>query len=338
MRVKFPKLSVIIPSLNQGKYIERTILSILKQDYRGKLQIIVSDGGSEDETIDILKKYPQIIWWSEPDRGFADAVNKALKVAKGEIVAIQSSDDYYLPDTFNASVEFLMGNRKYGIVTANDIYLKNDMRTYSKSHIYNHEITPRNLLTYRNIPQHCTFVRRSAVEEVGGVRNLSDGKVDYLADTDLWYRILHFYKGIFLPRYSAVYQYHNNQRASRIELNKYHILKRMIESCEKSRKYSSNFIFDPIEKELILLLAKLRITSDISDSKLLKLKKALVNRNTKIDIKMKIENLLYKSKSKWRKIYYYYKDKTLFKRIKMEGKYFIRSVKQSDIDINWWKK
>ena len=303
--MNYPKLSIIIPSLNQGEYIERTILSILKQDYQGEVEIIVSDGGSKDGTIDILKKYKQIIWWSEHDNGFADSVNKALKIADGEVIAIQSSDDYYLSNTFNVSVEFLFKNKEYGIVTANDIYLKKDKKTYIKSHIYTHKITPRNLLTYRNIPQHCTFIRRNAIEEVGCVRNLASGKVDHLADTDLWYRILHFYKGIFLPRYSAVYQYHDKQRANKIELDRYNILKKMIESCEKNIKYSSKFHLDPFEKEIILILYKLRITSEISNFELLKLNEALESSNTKIDLKMSIENILYKGKSRRERIYNY---------------------------------
>lgn len=336
--MNYPKLSIIIPSLNQGEYIERTILSILKQDYQGELEIIVSDGGSKDNTLNILKKYPQIIWWSEPDDGFADSVNKALKIAKGEILAIQSSDDYYLPDTFNISVEFLVKNREYGIVTANDVYLKNDMKSYSKSHIYNHEITPRNLLTYRNIPQHCTFIRRNAIEEVGGVRNLTSGKIDHLADTDLWYRILHFYKGIFMSRYFAVYQYHDKQRANKIELDRYHILKEMIESCEKNIKYSSKFYLDPFEKKIILILYKSRITSEINNFEFSVLNEALESSNTKKDLKMSIENILYKGKSKWKKIYNYQRNKTLFERIKMKIKDFTYLTKVNNIDLNWYEK
>jgi glycosyltransferase involved in cell wall biosynthesis len=95
--VRSPDISIVIPSFNQGQYIERTLLSILKQEYPGKVEVIVSDGGSADNTVDVLKKYDkQITWWSEKDAGYADAVNKGFAKATGEIFAIQSSDDFYL--------------------------------------------------------------------------------------------------------------------------------------------------------------------------------------------------------------------------------------------------
>lgn len=98
----FPSISIVIPSFNQGIYLERTILSIIHQEYPGKVEVIVSDGGSKDNTVNILKKYNEKItaWWSNPDKGFVDAVNKGISKATGEICAIQSSDDFYLKDAF----------------------------------------------------------------------------------------------------------------------------------------------------------------------------------------------------------------------------------------------
>ena len=91
-------LSIVVPSYNQGAYIRETLDSIFAQDYR-PIEVLVLDGASKDETVEILRSYdaPELRWWSERDRGVVDAVNKGLARASGEIIGIQSSDDTYLP-------------------------------------------------------------------------------------------------------------------------------------------------------------------------------------------------------------------------------------------------
>ncbi len=98
----FPKLTVITPSYNQGKYLERTILSVLNQNYPN-LEYIIIDGGSNDESVDIIKKYEKYLtyWISEKDNGQVDALNKGLHRATGEWISFQNSDDVYFPDTFD---------------------------------------------------------------------------------------------------------------------------------------------------------------------------------------------------------------------------------------------
>jgi len=81
---------------NQGEFIEETILSIRTQDYP-YIEHIVIDGGSANGTLDVLKRCPYLIWISEPDNGQTDAINKGLKMAKGEILGWINSDDLCLP-------------------------------------------------------------------------------------------------------------------------------------------------------------------------------------------------------------------------------------------------
>lgn len=111
-----PRITIITPSYNQGAYIEDTILSVLNQDYPN-LEYIIIDGGSNDQTIDIIKKYSDRIsyWVSEKDRGQSHAINKGFERATGEIINWINSDDQLMPDTlhklaaaFTADPELMM--------------------------------------------------------------------------------------------------------------------------------------------------------------------------------------------------------------------------------------
>lgn len=95
-----PKISIIIPTFNQGKFIEQTILSILNQTYKN-FEIIIIDGGSKDNTIDIIKKHKTHLtyWISEKDSGQSEAINKGISKTTGDIITWLNSDDYYEPNT-----------------------------------------------------------------------------------------------------------------------------------------------------------------------------------------------------------------------------------------------
>ncbi len=100
----FPKISVITPSLNQGKFVERCIQSVLNQAYPNFEHIII-DGGSSDETLETLNQYPHLKWVSESDKGQAHAINKGIAMAEGEILAWLNSDDAYTVGAFVAVAE-----------------------------------------------------------------------------------------------------------------------------------------------------------------------------------------------------------------------------------------
>lgn len=243
MTPAFPSLSVIIPSRNQGQFIERTIRSILQQDYPGTVEVIVSDGGSTDETVAILQRYAdRLTWWSAPDEGFVDAVMKGAARATGEILAIQSSDDYYLPGAFRAMAAAFQQHPAASFVSGGD-YAINLAGIVVGCGQPAGLVTPRSIL-FEYIPsQHTTFLKRSFWEAVGGMRHA----VDMCADIDLWYRVAHLAPGYYLPRMLAVYQLHPTQRTVTSD-QWVTSLVRMVTSCEAEPRYGQLFRLTPAER------------------------------------------------------------------------------------------
>lgn len=98
---EYPKLTVITPSYNQGDFLERTILSVLNQNYPN-LEYMIIDGGSSDQSVEVIKKYEKHLayWISEKDKGQVHALNKGLSRATGDWISFQNSDDVYFPGTF----------------------------------------------------------------------------------------------------------------------------------------------------------------------------------------------------------------------------------------------
>ena len=99
----WPRISIVTPSYNQGKFLEETIRSVFLQGYPN-LEYIIIDGGSTDNSIEIIKKYePWLTYWvSEKDRGQSHAINKGFEHATGEIYGWLNSDDYFLPRALKA--------------------------------------------------------------------------------------------------------------------------------------------------------------------------------------------------------------------------------------------
>jgi glycosyltransferase involved in cell wall biosynthesis len=338
----FPSVSIIIPSYNQGSYIERTLLSILKQDYPGEVEIIVSDGGSKDETVEVLKKYPQIKWWSEPDKGFVDAVAKGFAVAKGEILAIQSSDDFYLKDAFKVLVKELLENGDLGIVSGCDIYLQPDRKTFSIPDLDSHEITPKSLLMRRCIPQHCAFFRRSVFEKMNGLRE----DVDTCADIDFWYRSLHFFKAKFIPYHAAVYQFHDNQRTQVLD-NWYSSYVKMVEYCEADSLHNTRFKFSKKDKKNLYVRWQIEDLKRKKDSThlLKEIDEAMQNSEYTKETKLYIYGLAISQgltveaptkKSIIEKIFSSISNGSLIE--KVARKTSSNSHKVPQIDIDWWQK
>ncbi|MBM3833092.1 MAG: glycosyltransferase [Verrucomicrobia bacterium] len=121
-----PLVSIIIATYNRGPFLERCVRSVLDQTYRN-VECVVVDGASKDESVQILKRLaasdPRLKCVSEPDQGEVYAVNKGIEMAAGEIIGFQASDDFYLPDAVEKSVEFLLREPEYIGVSADALYI-----------------------------------------------------------------------------------------------------------------------------------------------------------------------------------------------------------------------
>jgi glycosyltransferase involved in cell wall biosynthesis len=203
-----PLVSIIVPSFNQGKFIRETIESCLSQDYR-PIEILVMDGGSKDQTVAVLKSFdaPELQWWSEPDRGVVDAVNKGLERAKGEVLTIQSSDDVFLPGAISAAVEALARAPDAGLVYG-DVELIDEHSTQIGADKLGEFDLAAYLGRFQYVPQPGTCFTRAALAAVGGWRE----HISYAADADFWMRIACRFPVAKVTGWLARYRYHDEQR------------------------------------------------------------------------------------------------------------------------------
>ena len=177
------KLTVVTPSYNQGKYIKRTIESVLSQGI-SDLEYIVMDGGSTDETVDILKSYgDKIIWRSEKDKGQTDAVNKGIKASTGEIIGWLNSDDIYYPETFEKVLKVFAENPDVNVVYGNAYHI--DEEDGIMEEYYTEDFDYERLKDICFICQPSLFFRKSVVDKYGYL----DDKLQYTMDYDYWLRL-----------------------------------------------------------------------------------------------------------------------------------------------------
>ena len=212
MNIKKPLVSVITPSYNQGEFIKETIDSVLSQDY-SNIEYIVIDAMSTDNTLEILKSYgDKIKWVSEKDAGQADAVNKGIQMAKGEIIGWLNSDDTYYPGAISAAVGFLTENPDSALVYGEANYTD---RSSNVTRRYHTEKYSRDWMSqFCIICQPSAFFRKAAIEDVG----LLDISYQCSMDYELWMRMAEKYKFSYIPYLMATSRmYEENKSSSRID-------------------------------------------------------------------------------------------------------------------------
>ena len=206
----FPKISIVIPSYNQGQFLEETILSVVNQQYPN-LELFVVDGGSTDNSVDVIKKYEQhFTWWiSEKDKGQSDAINKGFARATGEIVSWLCSDDLYTPATLHKIANYFseqddsVGLIYGGITTFKDgIELKSNWG-YKNS-------TVERYFAGMAFSQPAAFFLKKYLDKVGGGVN---EELHYGMDFDLFCRLACVCNFVYVNDIFAKYRLHYQSKS-----------------------------------------------------------------------------------------------------------------------------
>lgn len=201
MEEGIPLVSVVTPSYNQGAFIEETILSVKNQTYP-RIEHIIMDGGSTDNTLDVIKKYEgtyNMRWISEPDNGQSDAINKGWRIAKGEILGWLNSDDTYMPWAIETVVKFLNDHPGISMVYGDCSIINECNEVVGRCSATEFDLKKMICGRGSSVPQPATFFRRAVLDEIGCL----DSALYMAMDFDYWIRIGLKLKVKYIPQLLA---------------------------------------------------------------------------------------------------------------------------------------
>jgi glycosyltransferase involved in cell wall biosynthesis len=201
---------VITPSLNHGEFIEDTIKSVLAQNYPN-IEYIIIDGGSTDDTIEIIEKYrDRVRCISEPDDGQADAINKGFKMSRGEIVAWLNSDDTYCPGAISTAVDYLVRHSDV-CMTYGDGYEIDEQGSIIRKLPCPQGFDLQKLIyVFDYILQPTVFMRKEALLKVGFLEK----SLNWCMDWDLWIRFGKGHKVAYVPFFFANSRIHTTTKTA----------------------------------------------------------------------------------------------------------------------------
>jgi glycosyltransferase involved in cell wall biosynthesis len=189
-----PLVTIVTPTYNMARFLPETIESVLSQDYP-RIQYIVMDAASTDNTVELLKNYgSRLEWVSEKDSGQSDAVNKGFQRAKGEIFTFLNADDVYYPGAVRAAVDEFLRRPDAGVVYGNAWYTSEDGQPISRYPVQDFDYGMLGHLCF--ICQPASFLRSRVWAEMGGL----DTSLHLTLDYDLWLRIAKRHPLVHLDR------------------------------------------------------------------------------------------------------------------------------------------
>lgn len=203
------KISIITPSYNQARFLERTIQSILAQDH-ANIEYIVIDGSSTDGSVDIIRRYEDHLayWVSEKDDGQADAINKGFSVSTGQYLTWLNSDDILYPSSIRKMVEYLEANPQFDFAYG-DVDLGFDERNTST--LKGRSMSFEDMLKTLEVPipqQGCVW-RRSVSDKIGGL----NPKWHVVLDREFFLRVAERYNVSYLPGSIGFFRYHPDSKS-----------------------------------------------------------------------------------------------------------------------------
>jgi len=215
MLQNYPKISIVTPSYNQGDFIEETILSILNQNYPN-LEYIIIDGGSTDNTLEIIKKYENHLtyWLSEKDKGQSDAINKGLKRCTGEIFNWINSDDI-LAEGSLWKIGKIYAEEKPDLICGRlQIFGSPEERDNQLLEFQWHQSTVQNLYL-RTIVQAAMFYQKSLIDNLGGLNET----LHYTMDLELWIKSILQKKNLIIAKSPKTFAYFRLHQSSKTQSN-----------------------------------------------------------------------------------------------------------------------
>lgn len=229
-----PLISIVIPSFNQGDFIEQTLTSVIGQNYP-KLEIIVIDGGSTDQTIKIVEKYSSSLSYfiSEPDNGQAHAINKGFRQAKGDILGWLNSDDMYLPCTLSKVANIVGVSAEPKFVYGGCLHFFE-----GKASAFGYlppDFDAERLTYFDYIVQPSTFWSRSLWEAVGELNE----SYNYVLDWDWFIRAAQVCNFIPIQDYFSIYRLHDNHKTGTGGLKRTEEMLRIVETYAKDEWISA---------------------------------------------------------------------------------------------------
>lgn len=204
-----PLVSIVTPCLDGRPFLEDAIQSVLRQTYP-RVEHVIVDGGSTDGTLEILARYPRLRWRSEPDGGQADAVNKGIGLARGEILGWLNADDLYESDAVAAAVAALEREPEVDLVYGTCRAVDAAGRTL---HVTRSGPLDRARLLTSDLPlpQPAIFFRRRLVNRIG----LLDPALHLALDFDYWIRAARHGACAYVPAIRATMRHHSGTKSAR---------------------------------------------------------------------------------------------------------------------------